>query len=182
VTAFPGWITAVLLRLGAPDTQGNVTFMSQWHLHEQSSCAFNPLNTTLKRFGGTNCVHVSGATYVQRYPDATAGTSATVATLQEPQYADILRALKSGDPFAVFYAQSVANDLRTWGSGTFATWYLNHLTAQPAPPPPTSSGATPPTPATRATTAWRHLLKAIDRDVPGELRESARIRARILHR
>lgn len=182
MAAFPGWVFAVLFRLGAPNSTANNTFMDEWHAHEQSTCANNPLNTTLHRYHGTNCIHVSGSTYVQRYPTAQDGTDATVSTLTESRYAAIVRALKSGDPFAVFYSQLVAQELRTWGSVSFATWYLAHLTTLPAPPPPPPSSGTIAPPGTRASKAWRQLLVAIDRTVPNDLRAAGRARARILHR
>lgn len=182
MTAFPGWVFAVLFRLGAPNSTANQTFMNQWHQHEQSTCANNPLNTTLHRFNGSNCIHVSGSTYVQRYPTAQDGTDATVATLLQSNYAAIVRALKTGDPFTVFYSQLVAQELRTWGSVTFASWYLGHLAKPlPTPTPPPSLGAIP-TPGTRASKAWRQMLVAIDKTIPNDLRAAGRARARILHR
>jgi hypothetical protein len=182
VSDFSGWVAAVLFRLGAPNSTANQRFMNEWHQHEQSPCANNPLNTTLHRFNGGNCIHVSGSTWVQRYPTAADGTNATVATLLETAYTFIVRALKSGDPFSVFYAPSVADALRHWGSTSFATWYLAHLTTAPLPTPPPVTSSTVPTPGTRASKSWRQLLVALDRTIPNDLRAAGRARARILHR
>lgn len=182
MAAFQGWVFAVLFRLAAPNSTANNTFLNEWHAHEQSACTNNPLNTTLHRYNGTDCVHVSGTTYVQRYPTTTDGTDATVATLLEARYAQIVQALKSGDPFTVFYSQQVAQQLRTWGSHSFATWYLAHLKTLPTPPPaPTPTGPDL-TPGTRASKAWRQMLVAFSRTVPNDLRATRRATARILHR
>ena len=120
-----GWEQEVLAKGGWQATSENVLFLQEWGAHEQSKCFANPLSTTQKYGNSTNCVQTSpGGPWVQAYQSTVDGAKATVQTLNLPYYPNIRAALASGDPFTWPGTEAVAQDLRTWGSDTFATFYL----------------------------------------------------------
>lgn len=89
------WITGLLNGLGAPTTPANINSISGWINHEGpfgTQGRNNPLNTTQNEPGATS---FSGLA-VKNYPNAQEGIDATVTTLQNGSYNDILMALRSG--------------------------------------------------------------------------------------
>lgn len=114
------WITAVLLALGAPRTKENYKFMWGWWLWESGghgpygttypSAKFNWLNTMRPAIGATDYNSIG----VKNYPTWIQGVKSTVSTLKRPVYLDILRALRSGNPFD----HPPLEGLSTWLSGT----------------------------------------------------------------
>jgi hypothetical protein len=128
MAAWSGWAQDVLKYAKWPITTQNVLFLDTWQTYEGGTCRNNPLNTTLKTNRSTNCVQTQTAgVWVQNYPSQTAGKTATVSTLTGPFYGAIVDALKSGDPFSYPGSQTVAQEIRTWGTGNFATWYLTQI-------------------------------------------------------
>jgi hypothetical protein len=90
------WITAFLSALGAPASAANTSSMTDWISHEGtygSGATNNPLNTTEPGFGSTSVFNSVG---VRNYPTEAGGISATVATLENGSYPDILALLHSG--------------------------------------------------------------------------------------
>lgn len=135
MAAWSGWVSDVLTAGGWPLSAANQRFLNEWHGYEQSACANNPLNTTLPRFNGINCVDAGGGAFVQSYPTRLAGTRATVSTLRGLAYTAITAALAAGDPYNAAAAPQIVRALETWGSGTFAAAYAKQTgaTAQPGP-------------------------------------------------
>jgi hypothetical protein len=128
VADFFNWAQDVLKALGYPVTTENVLFLDTWHSYEESTCKNNPLNTTLKSKGSTDCVQTQNkAVWVQAYPTPAAGTTATVNSLKGAFYGTIRNALATGDPFAFPASLVLAQELDRWGSTTFATWYLANV-------------------------------------------------------
>ncbi len=189
MAAWTGWADDVLTRAGWPLTLGNRNFLNTWQTYEQSKCRNNPLGTIVVMRGSTNCnTFTSGGVvyHVQNYTSHAQGATATVNTMRNGRYPYLVAALHSGDPFAYPNPQGVAANIRTWGTSNFAAWYLLHAGSFAGGGSTGGGTATglpsPPTPGTRASKAWRDMLRALDSTVPAKLRATARTRARILHR
>ncbi len=119
-TTAADWTTGVLKGLGAPVTARNIGFLHIWHTFEGGTAANNPLNTTQAAKGATEY----NSAGVKNYPSAGVGIQATVQTLENGKYSSIVNALRSGDPWGFHHEDSVAANLRTWGTGTFASLWL----------------------------------------------------------
>jgi uncharacterized protein YukE len=109
---------ALLQRLGAPVTKSNLQFLIAWSNEEggnwHNAAHFNPLNTTLMQPGAVSMNSVG----VKAYTSWDQGIGATVATLHNGRYDDIVAALQGGN--AAQTAVSAAG-LRTWSGGGYGT-------------------------------------------------------------
>jgi hypothetical protein len=113
------WINGVLLLLGAPRTEANRKFLWGWWQCEGGnygpkgnvypSPKFNWLSTTQSMFGATNYNEIG----VKNYLTWIQGVRATVKTLKNGRYDDILIALKNGNPFL----KQPLNGLSIWLTG-----------------------------------------------------------------
>ena len=101
----------VLQSLGAPQTAENVRAIVAWAQAEGTAASFNPLATTENAPGATSFNRVG----VKNYPTYAEGVQATVATLTNGRYANILAALADGTS-AQQVAQAVAQS--PWGTGS----------------------------------------------------------------
>lgn len=107
------WARALLARLGYRATNANVTAIMAWARaeggHWNNSAHYNPLNTTQRMSGATSMNSVG----VKAYTSWEQGLQATVITLRNGYYGQILNALKSGGS-----AQSVASAVvnSPWGT------------------------------------------------------------------
>lgn len=109
----PGWQKAILTdpRINAPVTAENLAAINAWQRGEGGIYENNPFNTTLKsghQVGGTNSAGVRG------YDSPQAGIDATVRTLTNGFYPNILSAFRKGDS-AKAVLEAVADS--PWGSG-----------------------------------------------------------------
>lgn len=90
------WAESLLIAIGAPRSKANIDSVVSWEAAEggnwNNTATYNPLNTTLVETGSTSVNPVG----VQAYTSWSEGMSATVATLQNGNYQDILTALRSG--------------------------------------------------------------------------------------
>jgi len=113
--------TDLLSRINAPITDSNIAAMTTWMKFEGggggkstglgiNSAMFNPLNTTLRTSGSTGSMNSVG---VQKYASYDAGLSATVQTLQNGRYSNILAALKQGTSTAAVLG---AVNASPWGT------------------------------------------------------------------
>ena len=126
---------AVLQSLGYPVTKLAVTDIMSWEAAEggawNGGARYNPLNTTEPMSGATDFNSVG----VKNYTSWEQGLNATVKTLENGYYTDILNALSIGGTgdFGVTVGES------PWGTETFA------VTGQPtkALTSPTDTGAVP---------------------------------------
>ena len=91
----------VLKDLGAPVTDGNMTFLKSIRQSEGAKARYNPFNTTMKKLG-SNCYNVlkrdkfgSCKSGVQSYMSEEDGIDATVETLKLGYYKDIVQGLKN---------------------------------------------------------------------------------------
>jgi hypothetical protein len=89
----PQFSTAVLAGVGAPTTASNVRSIESWIGREGGGGLNNPLNTTYPLGGSTSFNGVG----VQNYPTYADGVDATIRTLENGNYGDILLLLRGGD-------------------------------------------------------------------------------------
>jgi hypothetical protein len=119
--------TAVLNGLGAPVTQSNLDFIERWITREGGGGDNNPLNTTQQMSGSTL---LSGNTAgVQNYSNLDVGVQATVKTLTNDFYPNIVAALRSGNAEQADAAGQLSHDLSTWSGGGYTT--LTGVAARP---------------------------------------------------
>ncbi len=104
------WATDVLNKLGMPVTSENLEAMAAWAQAEGTSAGFNPIATTQSMPGATNFNSVG----VKNYASYADGVQATVTTLTNGHYPNILAALQAGNS-AIAVGQAVANS--PWGTG-----------------------------------------------------------------
>jgi len=84
----------IMSQLGAPSTVGNLLFIKAWRQMEGGGATYNPFNSTLKKGSPSNY-----NTYnVQNYFSVADGVSATVSTLTNGFYPNVVRAFKKGIP------------------------------------------------------------------------------------
>jgi len=87
------WANQFLQRIDAPITADNLDTVVTW-IHNENGHSFNPINTTWgKSHDEWPVVNDHG---VKAYPDWNTGLRASVATIQESQYSEMLDALKRG--------------------------------------------------------------------------------------
>lgn len=100
----------LLTRMGFPRSAENIRAISAWVRAEGTKAQFNPLATTRRAPDTTDFNSVG----VKNYPSYEAGLDATVATLRNGRYANILAALAQGtDAMAV----GRAVEQSPWGTG-----------------------------------------------------------------
>lgn len=110
------WISDFLSALGAPQTPANVSSVTDWIAHEGpygTQGANNPLNTTQPEPGSTSFDGLA----VQNYPSPTEGLNATVATVENGSYPQILMQLKAGNGLL----SGAEADLSTWSGGAYTS-------------------------------------------------------------
>lgn len=162
------WRTAVLRKLGAKPTKQNLKFLDTWQRweggHTNNDARFNWLNTTKDAPGALGSINSVG---VKKFKSFGHGVQATVATLKNGRYEDIIDALKSGDP----YRRNPSAGLQTWVSGSptgnpgYASKILGgKATAQSRP---ALLGAPPRVPRGKAQSgAWDYAMGLIFADDP----------------
>lgn len=107
----------VLAGIGAPVTPENVRAIQAWARAEGGTSHNNPLNTTQGAPGATDFNSVG----VKTYTSYEQGVQATIQTLLNGNYANIIAALKAGNN-----AMSVANAIAAspWGTGALVKQIL----------------------------------------------------------
>lgn len=111
--------TAILMALGAPPNQANLQSLARWEMHEFSNwppqASFNPMASTEPEPGSTPFNSVG----VQNYPNWSVGVTATVTTLNNGNYPNIIAAFRSGR--GLINNPAVAGDLSTWSNGGYTS-------------------------------------------------------------
>lgn len=102
----------ILRGLSAPITPNTLGLLYAWRQTEGGSATYNPFNTTLKVTGSTP--YSTNRAGVQNYPDARVGVDATVRTLLDSRYAEIVRLLR-GNAVPTTVAQAIIAS--RWGTG-----------------------------------------------------------------
>lgn len=108
----PNFASAVLSGIGAPATAANVSSIESWIGREGGGGANNLLNTTYPLGGSTSFNGIG----VQNYPTYADGVDATVRTLENGAYGDILLLLRSGGGLC---GHQLAG-LSTWSGGGYS--------------------------------------------------------------
>ncbi len=108
------WGLSLLNKLHAPYTAANIAFLNRWQGQENTNAAYNPLATTqpAKGAGAFNSVGV------RNYLTPQQGYDATIKTLKNGYYPDIVKGLMAGNPWR---DKRVSSQLNTWGTGS--GWY-----------------------------------------------------------
>jgi hypothetical protein len=129
----------VLEGIGAPVTPENMKFLYAWRQAEGGKAKNNPFNTTQSKPNSTfyNCLKkgISGCVAgVRNYATEQDGIDATIKTLKNGRYTNIINALKKGDS-----AQNVAMALKNspWGTGELALKVVRGYDSGSSPKPPT---------------------------------------------
>lgn len=120
----------ILIRIGAPVTKNNLSYLWGWRQAEGGHAAFNPFNTTQKAPGAGNYNSVG----VKNYVSEDQGIEATVKTLLNGRYNQIIEALRSdSDPMETAEALVAS----PWGTGELAKKVISGYQsgAKPAPKP-----------------------------------------------
>lgn len=147
--------SALMGALGIPRTTTNIKLLAAWSYCEkphQGGGAWqwnNPWNTTEPGYGSAQTVNSAG---VRVYPSQSQGIAATVATLTNGYYPQLVAALRTSDALAFFAA---AGEMATWGTSmacirqdyaALATPPARYLAApSPGSPPPPIIGTPPAT-------------------------------------
>jgi hypothetical protein len=143
----------LLTALGAPTTPANVNSIVNWAQREgghwNNTAHYNPLNTTL-RLPGSQVMGGGNSAGVQSYQNWQQGVQATVNTLRNGGYQDILQALHSGNGLTGHLA-----GLSRWSGGGYSSLSGsgNAPTGQGLP-----TGVAGP--ATNLTSAYQNALSA----------------------
>lgn len=109
--------TDLLRQLGLPQTSENMRAMTAWQQAEGTSASFNPLATTRHAPGATDINEVG----VKNFVSYEQGLRATIDTLRNGLYGNILAALRDGTS-ARRVAQAIADS--PWGTGDGVTSVL----------------------------------------------------------
>lgn len=113
--------TAVLVGLAKktgnpyPATAANISWIESWVNREGGGGANNPLNTTYVT--DTSTLLKDNSAGVRNYSSLNDGVNATVETLANGDYPNILSALRSGNAMAADQAGQLSKDLLTWSGG-----------------------------------------------------------------
>jgi hypothetical protein len=108
----------LLTQLGMPQTDENLRAVVAWQEAEGTRASFNPLATTQRSDGATDFNSVG----VKNYTSYAQGLAATVTTLHNGRYGEILAALRDGtDAHRVAAAVSRS----PWGTGDGVTRVLS---------------------------------------------------------
>lgn len=129
--------TAVLVGLAKktgnpyPVTASNLAWIESWVNREGGGGANNPLNTTYVT--DTSTLLQGNSAGVRNYASLDDGVNATVATLVNGNYPNILSALRSGNAQAADQAGQLSKDLLTWSGGinSDGSRKVNAKTGQP---------------------------------------------------
>lgn len=111
------WIYAFLAAIGAPNSAANVSSVTNWIQHEKPAGQWsqwnNPLNTTQSESGATSMNSVG----VKSYPSLQVGLNATIATLNNGYYSDILSNLHAG----IGLKSGASNGLSKWSGAGYTS-------------------------------------------------------------
>jgi len=114
IPQIPDWRERILLGVGARPTTENLRFFDAWAHSEGGSAENNPFNTTQVSGQKRNYNDLGSGIGVQRYLTPQQGIDATINTLTNGRYGNIIGALRAGDD-----AMKAAAALRDspWGTG-----------------------------------------------------------------
>lgn len=108
---------AILQGMDVIPTNTNVNLLDAWIRCEKGDNGDawqwnNPLNTTIPGYGAVSNANSAG---VKIYPSPAQGIAATVATLQNGLYPDVVHGLQTSNP-SIFFSRSGLSQIGTWGT------------------------------------------------------------------
>jgi len=109
---------AVLVRIAAPVTTGNLGAFSAWAAGEGTCAHFNPLATTQPEPGATPFNTLSGGGHVWNYPSFDVGVDATTTALTNGLYKQVIAAFQAD---AGVDAVAAAVERSPWGTHHFGS-------------------------------------------------------------
>lgn len=121
----------ILRGINAPITSNTLTFLFAWRDFEAGTAAFNPFNTTHPFNGSTNYNILSFGGGVQNYQSENDGIHATIKTLKNGYYNNLLQSLRNDDSPETIASNS--EDLEKWGSGDGPLRVLRSKHVNPEP-------------------------------------------------
>lgn len=110
---WPGWEAQVLGGLGVAATKERLRLVRAWQRAEGGRATFNPFNTTMPLVKASDY----NRAHVKNYPDAIAGTAATILTLRLAYYRPLVAALRATNLSAEQIVDRGRGGLDKWGSG-----------------------------------------------------------------
>jgi len=170
MAAWSGWITDLLAAAKLPYTQGNQTWMGDWHNSADSNCKNNPVDISRGATGATNCHKLTGTRTAKNYRSHGSAQTAFNGQLRSGNFPHLLAALKSGDPYGVAKPADVITDLEKWGSLTFAFELTQNYGPPHGQPPPPSGNIKAP----QVHTGWRDLQHSFNSHMRQELDQAHR--------
>jgi hypothetical protein len=111
------FMKALLKKLGAPETEGNLIFLAAWSQMEGGGATWNPFNTTQSKPGSTNFNDVG----VKNYKTAKDGIESTYTTMTNGNYPNVLSGLRGGLKDKQ-EAYNLSVKLQKKPSGDFCVW------------------------------------------------------------
>jgi len=139
MSGWSGWILEFLVAANLPQTDENVTFLTDWVNHETATCHNNPVDLSRPVGNSTNCQKLTASRTAQNYTSHAQAASAFDLELTSGNFPNLLNALKGGTPLDKGPMQGVIDDLKQWGATKFAK-YLTGIYFPPPPPPPKITG------------------------------------------
>ena len=106
----------ILTGIGAPHSDRNILFLYAWRNAEGAVAAWNPFNTTQPAAGAT-CYRTNPR--VRNYPNRASGLKATIDTLKNGNYPNLVNALKTDTASSAFQIATRlgCTEIATWGTG-----------------------------------------------------------------
>jgi len=129
IPQIPDWRERILAGVGVKNTPENLRFFDAWARAEGGAAANNPFNTTQGAPGATPYNSVG----VRNYTSPQEGVDATVNTLTNGRYGNIIGALRAGDS-AMAAAKALAAS--PWGTGGLVEKILGGAGGAAAPAAP----------------------------------------------
>lgn len=120
---------AILKGVGAPITKNNLLYFYAWRQAEGGKALHNPFNTTQKASGASD-YNSSG---VKNYVSSEQGVAATVKTLLNGRYEEIISCLKN-DKTPAETAEALSKS--PWGTGELAKKIISGYESGANPKPP----------------------------------------------
>lgn len=137
------WAVALLAALPTDQTADKVNALVAWASKEDTGAAWNPLATTEDMEGATDYNSVG----VKNYASQEVGIAATILTLRNGRYPNLLGLLEDPGPAAIAIATCLP-DLDTWGTGPFPNYVEELASGDPQgwAEAPIAGGGSAPTP------------------------------------
>lgn len=120
-----GWQNQFLNRAGIIVTPPNRQLLTSWAANAHTSCANNPIDLSHKLTGTSDCAKLPGIfPQAQRYTSHAQAATAFRDEIRQSFAGVLLRAMNTGNPYQVPYANDVASVFVSWGTDKMLNVYL----------------------------------------------------------